>query len=118
MKRWIGFFIALVIGAAGGLLYGWVVDPVKYVDTAPNSLRIDYQSDYTLMVAEIYGSEKNLPNAIQRLALLGDTAPVELVQKALTFAQEHGYSENDLASMSALLRALQSWNPILGTLTP
>lgn len=118
MRRWIGFFIAMAIGAAGGLFYGWVVDPVKYIDTTPNSLRIDYQSDVTLMVAEIYKSEQNLPNAIQRLKLLGDNPPAELVSQALAFGQEHGYSQSDLENISALLQAVRSWNPMLGTLTP
>jgi hypothetical protein len=118
MRRWIGFLIAMAIGAAGGLFYGWVVNPVKYVDTTLDSLRIDYQSDYVLMVAETFTSDASVPNAIHNLEQLGDATPVELVQKALNFAREHGYSDNDLATMTALLQALQAWNPILGTLTP
>jgi hypothetical protein len=118
MRRWIGFLIAMAIGAAGGLFYGWVVNPVKYVDTTIDSLRIDYQSDYVLMVAETFKSDASVPNAIRNLEMLGDAPPAELVQKALNFARQHGYSDNDLATMTALLQALQSWNPILGTLTP
>ena len=118
MRRWIGFLIAMAIGAAGGLFYGWVVNPVKYVDTTLDSLRIDYQSDYVLMVAETFKTDASVPNAIHNLEQLGDASPVKLVQTALKFATEHGYSDNDLATMTALLQALQAWNPMLGTLTP
>jgi hypothetical protein len=118
MRRWIGFFIAMAIGAAGGLFYGWVVNPVKYVDTTIDSLRIDYQSDYVLMVAETFKSEGSVPNAIQCLRFLGENPPVEQVQRAIDFAHEQGYSENDLTTLNTLLKTLQAWNPILGTLTP
>jgi hypothetical protein len=37
---------------ARGLLYGWMVNPVRYVNTTPDTLRADYQLDYVLMVAE------------------------------------------------------------------
>ncbi len=73
MSRWIRFFLVIAIGAAGGLFYGWVINPVKYVDTTPDTLRIDYKSDYVLMVAESYGADGDLALAARRLALLGDT---------------------------------------------
>lgn len=118
MMRWIGFLIALALGAAGGLLYGWVIDPVKYVDTTPNSLRIDYKSDFVLMVAEIYQKDGNMPTAIRQLSLLGEEAPIEYVILALQFAEQHGYTESDILKIQNLHDALQYWNPILGTLAP
>ena len=118
MKRWIYFFIAIAIGAAGGLFYGWVLNPVKYVDTLPDSLRIDYKSDYVLMVAETYKAENSMPNVVRRLAQLGEEQPIEIVRQALTFAENQGYGEADVTTLRNLLEALQSWNPILGTLVP
>ena len=116
--RWIGFLIAMAIGAAGGLFYGWVLDPVEYINTTPNSLRIDYQSDYTLMVAEIYHGEKSMPNVVNLLQWLGKSSPLEYVEQALKFAEQQGYSEQDLLTLRDLHTALQSWNPMLGTLVP
>jgi len=118
MTRWFGFLLAMAVGAAGGLFYGWVIDPVKYIDTTPDALRIDYRSDYVLMTAEVFQVEENLPDAIRRLALLDDASPVQIVSQALEFAEQHGYSPEDLAAMRFLYQALQSWNPVLGTLTP
>ena len=55
--RWLAFLVAIGIGLGLGLYYGWVVSPVAYVDTAPNTLRPDYKADYVLMVAEAYQAD-------------------------------------------------------------
>lgn len=99
-------------------MYGWVIDPVEYVNTTPSLLRIDYQSDYVLMVAEVYHTEKSLPSAINQLHWLGKNTPLEYVEQALKFGEEQGYSEKDLLTLHDLQSALESWNPILGTLVP
>lgn len=113
MSRWIRFLIAIAIGAALGLFYGWAVSPVEYVDTSPASLRIDYKSDYVLMVAESYQLEEDLDLAVRRLALLGSDPPAETVRQALLFAERQGYTDADIALMRRLLRDLETWNPLL-----
>ena len=118
MSRWIGFILAIIIGAVLGLAYGWVVNPVKYVDTSPDSLRIDYKSDYVLMVSETYQAEKKLDQAANSLAFLGDGDAATIVHQALLFAQKQGYSDNDLTLMQTLENALRSRNPSLGGAAP
>ena len=118
MSRWMRFFLAIALGAAGGLFYGWVVSPVEYVDTTPDTLRIDYKSDYILMVAETYSVDKEMALAARRLGLLGDTAPVEMVREAVLFAERQGYTDADVALMRQLLTDLQSWVPSLETRSP
>lgn len=115
MSRWLLFLIAIVIGIAVGLAYGWVINPVEYVDTTPNSLREDYKADYVLMVAEAYAAEGDPAQAARRLALLGDTPPVEIVRQVMIYATQvqPGYAEADLDLMSRLASALQSWDPLL-----
>jgi hypothetical protein len=118
MSRWLLFLIAIAIGAAAGLYYGWVLNPVKYVDMTPDSLRIDYKTDYVLMVAEAYHTEGDLAVAVRRLAVLGDTPPAEIVANATLYAAQHGWPETDLVQIKTLGDALQSWNPVLGVPTP
>lgn len=103
----------MAIGVAGGLLYGWVLNPVKYVDTTPDTLRIDYKTDYVLMVAETYQTDKNLDIAIQRLAILGEP-PAEITLQAILFAEQNGYTDNDLLLMRTLSGALQLRSPNTG----
>ncbi|MBN2148737.1 MAG: hypothetical protein JW726_15220 [Anaerolineales bacterium] len=113
MSRWVKFLIAIGLGAAAGLYFGWVINPVEYVDAAPDALRVDYKADYVLMVAEAYSVENDLGLAVRRLALLGDTAPQELVKTAIEFAIDIEFYEPDIALMEKLALDLQSWDPAL-----
>jgi hypothetical protein len=120
MSRWILFFITIAIGAAAGLYYGWVIEPVEYTDTSPSTMRIDYKADYVLMVAETYYIDNNLPLAIRRLAVLGDPSPEISVNNALLFAisVKPPYSQADLALMHRLANDLQSISTVPGSPTP
>jgi hypothetical protein len=111
MTRWIGFLIAISLGIAAGLAYGWVINPVEYVDTTPDSLRIDFKSDYVLMVAEIFQAEGDVGLAARRLAFLGDDPPLEIAQDAIDYARQAGYSETDRRFLVTLRDTLQTWNP-------
>ena len=118
MGRWIRFVIAILIGVAGGLFYGWVISPAEFTNTTPETLRIDYKTDYVLMVSEIYHQRKDLNLAINQLSMVGKTPPGELALQAIQFGKKVGYSTNDLNLMQALSSAIQSYNPVLSTNAP
>ncbi len=80
MSRWFRFFIAIGLGVALGLIYGWLINPVEFVDVTPGTLRVDYKSDYVLMVAEAYRAEQDAAMAARRLSVLGNNTPLELVR--------------------------------------
>lgn len=101
----------LLLGFTLGLLYGWLIQPVHYVDTAPASLRADYQADYVLMVAQAYASGQDLQTAQVRLASLGPEPAVEHVTQALTYAVDHGFSRYDLDTLNQLAIALREAAP-------
>ena len=102
MSRWIRFIIAIAVGLALGLLYGWVLSPVEYVDTSPDTLRIDYQSDYVLMVAEIFQTEGDPILAQQRLAFLSSMPVGFTIQKALDYAEQKDFYQADVALLRIL----------------
>ena len=106
LKRFAFFLLAILAGAALGIILGWEVVPVRYTETGPHTLRQDYQTDYVLMVAEIYGEEGDLAMAIARLAYLGDELPIALTQEAIAYAQDVQYSSDDLALMLSLAEDL------------
>lgn len=118
MARWIGFILAILVGVALGLAYGWLISPVHYVDTSLDTLRIDYKTDYVLMVAEAFQTESDLGLAVRRLALLGNVAPSQLVGQAVQFAQKYGYAEADIARMQTLWNELQALEMRLETAAP
>src|SRR5512136_1931327 len=102
-SNWIKFFIALAIGVALGLVYGWKVSPVQYTDAPPNILREDYRADYVLMTAEAYKSEQDAKTAARRLAILGSESPAQITASALQYATSNGFSEGDVALLQDLL---------------
>lgn len=108
MSRWVRFFFMIAIGFGIGLLYGWVIDPVDYVDTVPDTLRADYKTDYVLMVAEIYQHDNDIGKAAERLSFLGDEDPQITVSNAIQLASQVGYPPPDLELLGDLYDALQT----------
>jgi hypothetical protein len=94
--------LGLIVGLVAGLLYGWLIQPVEFVDTTPDSLRADYRTDYVLMVAEAFQAEQDLNLASRRLAVLGPAQPHTMVETALVYAQEEGFIQSDLARLENL----------------
>lgn len=111
MSRWIWFLFSIIIGIGLGLAYGWVLNPPGDQDTSPDTLRIDFKTDYVLMVSESFKSDSDPQLALQRLSLLGGPQPELHIQEALQFAQKVGYSEKDIGSIQTLLSSLQSHIP-------
>ena len=118
MRRWIWFSLAMLVGIAAGLYYGWQINPVKYVETTPATLRIDYQTDYILMVAEAYQAEGDLNTAARRLAVLGETPPAEIVRQAMIYAAQVLYADSDQDLLGKLASDFQTWDPLLEAPAP
>lgn len=111
MTRWIAALAFGILGLVLGLAYGWVVDPVKFVDTTPSSLRWDYRTDYVLMVAESYHMHQDLDGARRELSIFGGTSEADLCEEALRSGRNASYSQSDLALIEELDRALGVLGP-------
>lgn len=112
--RYIFFIFMIALGAVLGNYYATSVDPVELVDAPPSNLRIDYKTDYVLMVAEIYADQKDGSLAAQQLGQLGSAPPIEIINEALVFALDSGYNAEDLLTMRDLAQAMNTWDPDLG----
>jgi hypothetical protein len=110
-SNWIKIFIAMLIGIALGLVYGWVIAPVEYVDVTPNILREDYRADYVLMVAEAHQHEQDPETAARRLAILGSESPAQIVASTLSYAANNSFTENEILLLQDLLTAMQTYQP-------
>ncbi len=97
-----------IVGIALGLLYGWIINPVKFVDTPPSSLRADYRADYVLMVAESFHATKDVDFARRQLAILGTDPPATICAHALQTARQVGYSDQDQALIQELMLGMQA----------
>lgn len=107
-SRFFWFLISILIGATAGLVIGWYLHPSPIGEVSLAALRSDYQTDYVLMVAEIFEVEKDLPQAVQRLTIVKSEAPARLVQLSVIRAGELGYDRRDLELLAKLAQALLS----------
>ena len=118
MIRWFFFLLSIAIGAAAGLYYGWVINPVRYIDADPATLRSDFKADYVLMTPEAYRADGDLDLALERLSVLGGSSPAESVALATVEAVKNGYGEADLALMQNLADAIHATFTIQESPTP
>ena len=61
----IGLIVGAIFGLGLGLLLGYVIAPVRWVDGAPQDLRVDYAANYWRFVTESY-SEHGDPDLAQQ----------------------------------------------------
>ena len=111
--RWIFILIALILGVGAGLAYGWIIDPIKFFDLTPDTLRADYKTDYVLMTAEAYRVEQDPGTAARRLAIFGSQTPSSIASEALDYARSNGFPDSDIALIQDLVTAMQAWSGIL-----
>lgn len=80
--------IGALVGVGLGLLYGWVIDPVEYVDSPMSNLAQRYRDDYVVMLAAGFTVDGDVDAAIDRLRHLGvDNVPVyvqEITERFIT----------------------------------
>jgi len=69
---------ALVVGFVFGLLWGWVIQPVEFVDATPEVLRVDYQQDYLRMTVDSFLVNSDTTLALRRWQNLGSSATTRL----------------------------------------
>jgi hypothetical protein len=108
-KRRIWFFLlTIIIGISAGLVYGWVINPLNHAVVTPRSLRMDYKTDYVLMVAENYYANQDASQAASELAFMGAKDTSSLVEQAVNYSTQIGYTTDDITRMDQLFIALKN----------
>lgn len=105
-RRLFFFVIAMLIGAGVGIGYGWWLRPMTYSQADLSNLRMDYHTDYVLMVAGIYNREQNLEEARNRLSQIDPGSPERAAREALLNAGQLGYSQTDLLLLADLVQVV------------
>ena len=98
--------LALLLGLGGGLYYGWVIAPVRYVDADPASLHQAFKDDYILMLATAYAGDGDLEAARAGLTSLGLEAGAPVVTAAAERLTAAGLPAEDAARLASLAAAL------------
>lgn len=98
---------ALLLGLGMGLVYAWIISPLRLTDSTPALLRADFKDQFRSAIAASYAATGNLPRAQARITLLGDENPVETLnaqaQRAITSG---GFAQAD--QLVALASALEN----------
>ena len=107
VKRFPWWLVVLMLGFGFGLVYAWVIAPVKYVDAEPRALRDDFKDDYRSAIAAAYASNPDLERARARLALLGDPDPSQALAAQAQRMLASGESPEAVQQVAMLAAVLQ-----------
>ena len=103
-RRIFFFTLAILLGIAAGLAFGWLVMPPKAPTIATmERLRVDYETDLVLMIAEYFQGNPDTMLALEQLAKISPEDPLTLVGNSLSYARQIGYPQTALLLIESLL---------------
>ena len=115
-SRRFGFFsLTILLGIVAGLAFGWLAMPPKAAQDADlERLRVDYQTDLVLMLAESFQKEPDSLFTLNELAKINGEDPLTFIGNSLVYAQKVGYPQEDVDLIINLLTQIdpqvyQSW---------
>ena len=98
--------LALLVGLGLGLVYAWLISPMRVTAADPTALRSDFKESYRSAIAASYAATGNLPRAEARLALLRDPDPVEALNaqaQRMSASNETFEQADDVAALAVAL---------------
>ncbi|MCI0556844.1 MAG: hypothetical protein L0287_38380, partial [Anaerolineae bacterium] len=101
--------LALLAGLGVGLVYSWVISPLRVVDAEPVALRADFKDQYRSAIAAAYAATGDLTRAQARLSLLRDGDPIEALNaqaQRMLASGANGESFEEADQVAALASAL------------
>ena len=114
----LGAVIALILGFGMGLTYAWVISPVKYVEAAPQALRVDFKDHFRSAISAAYASTGDLERARARLDLLNDPDPAQALIAQAQRMLASGASPESVQQVALLGSALEGQVAVVNTPTP
>ncbi len=97
----------LILGLALGLVYAWVLFPVRFIDNAPSAMREDFKDQYRALIAIAYAANGDIGRAQARLALLGDPDVFRALSAQAQQALSAGGAPNEARALSELAAAVR-----------
>ncbi|NIM92348.1 MAG: hypothetical protein GTO18_01355 [Anaerolineales bacterium] len=104
-RWWLIAIVALIIGIALGVFYGWVINPVEWTDATPEHLRADLREDYLRMVIDSYSVNNDVDLAVRRYNELGVYAEETMAAVA---ANPGSISANSLQNFRAAVEIFEA----------
>jgi hypothetical protein len=109
-RRWTVVLVigGFVIGLALGLLISWIIAPIRFVNTGPATLRVEFKDQYRAAIASAFNATGNLDRATARLALIGDPNPQQALNGQAQRILVEGKYPDTAFDISVLVNALKS----------
>ncbi len=107
-RKWAVAAAGLVLGLILGVLYAWVIVPVRWVDSLPAQLRSDIRVDYLRMVIDSYSVNRDVDLAMARYQALGPAADETL---KLVGAEPGEVNPTAIQNFRAVVEIFQSGTP-------
>lgn len=108
MKRlpW-DILLALLVGLGLGLVYAWMISPLRITDADPTALRSDFKDHYRSAIAAAYAATGNFPRAQARISLLQEPDPIQALnaQAQRMLATGEPFQQTDQVAALALALA-------------
>jgi hypothetical protein len=98
--------VGLLVGVGLGLLFGWVIMPVKYVDTGIADLHVDHQEEYIVLVASAYALDQDLEKAKARLDQMEAANVHQWIAGLADRYIAEGRNEADIRALAELAKGL------------
>jgi hypothetical protein len=92
----------LILGGILGIVYAWLVSPIRYVDTEPVSLQEEFKEQYRVLIAAAYAANGDLARAQARLALLEDPSIGDTLAAQAQRALAAGASAEEVRALAQL----------------
>jgi len=110
--------LALLAGLGLGLVYSWMISPLRVVDAKPIVLRADFKDAYRSAIAAAYAATGNMIRAQARLTLLEDANSVEALNAQAQRMLASGDSFQQADQLAALALALNDDSQSIPTTVP
>jgi hypothetical protein len=108
-----------ILGLAAGLLFAWVISPVKYVDTAPASLAPGVKDQYRQVIALAYQADHDLVRARQRIDLVDPGSSAHFLAAQAQRMLAENTSSQEASALAELAAAMNNALPAAtGASTP
>ncbi len=96
----------LILGVVLGLAYSMWIAPVRYHDTSPAALSVEYKQQYRNLIALAFQADGDLARAEARLRLLNDPDPIQALAAQAQALQAGGQYTNESQALAILTAAL------------
>lgn len=116
MIRRTSFFaiaLGLVLGVALGLVYSWLIDPVRLYNTTPPLLRSDYRHEWIRLAALGYVADEDMERALIRLKGLRQEDIQDALAAMIEAYAAHGQPAPTMRKLSRLARQLDVNTPAM-----